>query len=170
MFATARFRSIDRSGCIESFWTIEGAEYRAKKEVVAGPFVNLYGFQIDYCTGTSGFDFNVGTDADYFKVRKNHTGASLRARIPVDISGTETDVAVNIVWTGIHLADRTIYIERVRQPGCESTAIARATVYDATARGTIIMDGTNLTPEPAFAAGYGESRFSGRGFLNGCDD
>jgi hypothetical protein len=120
--------------------------------------------RFDSCTETPlGLIFASTTDELVLQVDNRLTFASLQATLPgIDlVSGTEVVVEVNLAWTGA--GDPITTWEKSRQvfPG-GGVLIGQfmGTRTDATAAGTVSIDGVNLTPNPTFSAAIFDAKQS----------
>lgn len=76
------------------------------------------------------------------------TAARLRATVPtVDIiSNTEVLVEVDLTWTGTGELSSASQRERFTSPGLLETDWLKRAFREATAAGTVVVEGENLTP------------------------
>ena len=156
--AEAFFATFDPSGCIitEVFVTANDGKLRTGS---GGPSVDSFAFmvvsQFDTCTSTALIEAN-GTatlDPGEFQIDKLDT-ATLGTAIELfdSVSGTSFVVDVDLMWSGVGAATT----ERAHfQTMTETFKINRSflgTFRSASAVGTVVDSGMNLTPDPAVFA------------------
>jgi hypothetical protein len=143
------------------------------KSAIAEPWVELFLFRIDHCTGTSELLFNIafGGESMIFQGNRQHTEARLRGSIlTTDFNGADLQLDVNVAWTSGQLALRAWGVDRTRGPDCRFTEKWKGTIYHATATGIIRVNGANLSPGPALAAEISHSTDRQRTINGGCID
>ena len=166
-FAQAFFLTSDATGCVETVVFLSaGTDVNhnppSRRVNTSGAFISIS--QFDNCT----FSFSGGSgfvEGVVFSTNPQVKTASLSATIPVMFSafpgpglGT-VNVAVTLTWKGGDLS-REIRTVHLFLPG--SVRMINSTFTgndrDATATGAVIVNGTNLTPDPS---AFGRIGFEG---------
>lgn len=149
--AGASFTSTDPSGCIETSVFVFGSEGSIKGGPGApsstGPGLFVDVFQSDNCSGTGSF-LSGGGEATLFEVNRTLTEARLQATITAidEISGAEVPIEVDLTWTGTGDLLRQMGHEKSQLPGIVVIQSFKNVVRQATASGSVLVGGVNLTP------------------------
>ena len=149
--AGAGFTSTDPSGCIETSVFVFASEGSIKGGPGApsstGPGVFVTVSQFDNCSGTGAF-LSGGGEATLFEVNRTLTEARLQATITAidEISGAEVPIEVDLTWTGTGDLLRQMGHNKSQLPGIVVIQSFKNVVREATASGSVLVDGVNLTP------------------------
>jgi hypothetical protein len=159
LLASAFFDSVDPSGCIVTSASITGSEtvthqiFMGEQIKSKGPGVGMFATQINFCTGEVLFDILAGTGTGVtFEAASNLTEATLSATFS-DVNfatGEEVLISVTMTWVGTGAISKTRTKGGSKEEGV--TFQFKGTSRDATASGTLLVDGVNLTPGPASSA------------------
>ena len=154
-FAIAGFRSTDPTGCIRTtVLLVAGSDVTHEPP---GPPTRTSGAslritQVNSCTGTvvTGTGTVSGVN---FQSNPSVRQATLTATIPVQLTTptgtTEVNVPVNITWTATGAPDRDANRTHLVFPELVLNAQFRGVTSRAVATGTILLNGTNITPNPS---------------------
>ena len=158
-FATAGFRSIDPSGCIQTVVLLTAGndvdqEPPGPPTRTSGAFLRIT--QFDRCTGTftvcsggvSGEDSGVE-----FSTNPAVREATLTGTIPLRCTSstgvTFVNAVVNMTWTGTGEADRSVNNNHFDFGDLIMNTQFRGATRDAVATGTVLLNGVNVTPNPS---------------------
>jgi hypothetical protein len=153
--ASATFRSVDQSGCVETTVFVFGSNETVKQgpgKPGTGPLAVVQLFQSDFCSNTIGEFFGLADDVA-FEVSRKLDQAHLKASVPgfVDGSGAEAPAVVDLTWTGagelINQTDRS----RLMLPGSMLTQYFKGTFRPAQVSGTVTVGKQNFATDPVDA-------------------
>lgn len=171
--ADAFFSMTDNSGCVVTFVGVFANQ--GKFQSPPGPgstssFADMFIDQFDFCTETSLLSAfgSISLDNGAFEIDRSLTSATLNATIPVFdfISGTEFNVSVDLVWTGIGELSRGTFHSHFKSPGCIINERFNGSFRSGEASGTVSDGVTNFTPNPSEFANLSSTK-SGSLFI-GC--
>lgn len=153
--AGASFTSTDPTGCIESSVFVFGGESLSKvgsgspSSDGPGTFVQIV--QENSCTGTLSF-LDGGGPAELFQANRRLTEAILQATITVtdEETGEEFPVQIDLTWTGTGDLLRQASHNKFQLPGLVEIQSSTNRVREASATGSILLDGVDIAPDSPF--------------------
>lgn len=178
--ASAEFIDIDETGCVETAVIAFGTEQTSKvaDSIGAGAggkpvtsfFIVLSVTQFNFCTGEFLRDlFGTTTEGSIQADRVKLSEAHLEAVVTTFdfMKEGEVPVEVDLTWTAtappVSLSNRF----RQKQPGLLLSFTIKGTLRDATATGTVVVGGENLTPSVSAVADISRSREGGLSISTG---
>jgi len=156
--ADAFFRSVDSSGCIETFVIVLAIDGKSKidsQPPTSDGNGNIIIDVVDVCAGASLVSaFSFATFApDAFVAQKADSATLDRSFEMFDfVSGTSFTVDVSLTWTGVGDPFRFKSRTQVRTPTFMLNHHGDGTNREATASGTVFDGTTNFTPDPSLTA------------------
>jgi hypothetical protein len=161
-FAEAQFYNV--SGCIETDVYVIVVDGRVK---LSGSPTQLssfaYGFivQYDFCNGVYlflGDGYAALTPSFVIDNRLNTATLNMTINIFDYVSGANFPVNYNVNWTGTGGLVTVKERRQIKAPGFLLNESLNGTLRNANASGSILLGGTNLTPDPTFYADMGSEK------------
>jgi hypothetical protein len=153
-FAIAGFTSTDAGGCVRTD-VLLAAGNDVDQEPPGAPIrtsgASLRIRRFDSCTGTSLFCSGNVSGVDY-RSNPSVREASLTATIPVRCGTTIVDVFVDVTWVATRDPERDVDNVHFDFGDLIINAQFRGASSRASATGTVILNGVNLTPTPSRTA------------------
>lgn len=160
--ATAAFSST--AGCIRTdveVFAITGADQHAENAANSLNTGHVTLNQFDTCKGQEVLhaEGQTALSPSDFQTHPNLNVATLKTTVPlIEEDGEKFDVAVHVAWTGSGGVKHDSASTRV--PRALNSILTSIQGRTGTAIGSVIRDGTNLTPEPSTFARLGRVRDS----------
>lgn len=153
--ASASFSSVDPTGCIYSYTDISVYEnvFRTSGTSTDSSAAFIYYFQYDNCQNLYLNDFNgsVNLAPGAFDTRGKLQSAHLVT--PIEVYSYQTNstfqVSVDVTWTSAGDVVRGNSHFRNRYPNYSITSHQVGSNSVASATGTVLLEGTNLIPQPS---------------------
>ena len=162
--AYASFTNIDPTGCIQSYTDVSVYDTvsRVSGTTTEYSVAYIYFFQYDYCQNLYLNDFYGYAELapNAFDTRGKLRSAHLVTTIDVYSYQTNTmsQVSVDLTWTGVGDVVRGNSHYRNSYPNYRISSHQVGSSTAATAEGTVLLEGTNLTPQPSEYANLYESQ------------